>query len=208
MYYVYAIGFLSCIEQQDYNNCYIGVTNNLDNRWNGHSKSKYTVGKAIREHGWTRKDNMVVLFQGSEEVCFDKEVVFRPFALIGLNEAAGGRGGFTAYSKSRAEKIAAAHKGKKKTLAHRAALSKSRIEQKTAQGERNPKAKTWELVDSSGKGYIIKGRLESFCKEHNILPTVLIRYRGASVPPASRKSRSVDLEHFNKRINTIGWILK
>jgi predicted GIY-YIG superfamily endonuclease len=208
MYYVYAIGSILNLSQKDYNSCYIGVTNNIKNRWSVHCKSRYTIAKAIHQNDWNCKDNMVIIFEGTSEECFNQEWLFRPLPMIGLNEAPGGRGGYTVYTKERATKISHALRDKKKTSEHRSAISISRKANGSAVGERNPKAKVWVIVDFFGKEYIIKGMFENFCKDRCILPTVLIRYRGKVVPVASPKSRSADDTHRQYRLNTVGWLLK
>jgi hypothetical protein len=204
-YMVYVIGL-----QQDitppYLNCYVGVTNDLDRRWKYHEKSKYSVGRYIRDHNLSQNDNMIVVFSGSEEECFDKEHQLRPLERIGLNEAAGGHGGFTSYSKERNDKISAALTGRKVTWMHKVVASRG-----SYKGSNNPSAKTWRLVDPEGNEYDVCGSLQEFCDERYLLVSSLTYYKGKQVPPIKNNGyggyRAKSEDSKQKRENTSGWML-
>ena len=204
-YMVYIIG-----HSQDlippYNNCYVGVTNDDKRRWDYHKKSLYTVGEYIRKHKLTREDNMITIFNGSEEQCFDKEQELRPHNYIGLNEAAGGHGGFTSYSKERNEKISMALKGRAIPWIDKIVASRG-----SYQGNKNPSAKRWRLIDPNGCEYVAHGNLQEFCDNNDLLISSLTYYKGAQVPDIKKKDhggyRAKNEDSRRKRENTSGWML-
>jgi hypothetical protein len=204
-YMVYVIGLSNDITPP-YHNCYIGVTKYLDSRWKGHEKSKYTVGRYIREHGLLQSDNMVVIFSGTEKECFDMEHDLRPIERMGLNEAAGGHGGFTSYSKERNEKISAALTGRKMTWMHKVVASRG-----SYKGGNNPSAKDWLLIDPEGNEYCVYGNLQEFCNERQLLVSSLTHYKGKQVPPIKSNGyggyRAKSEDSKQKRENTSGWML-
>lgn len=206
MYFVYAIGNSDDIKMQNYSNCYIGVTNNPQLRWNSHVKSGYTVSRAINENGWNFEQNMQILFSGSDESCFDIESKLRPMPLMGLNEAAGGKGGRTSYTAERNKKISEALSGVAKTEDHKRKISKSKIG--VVSGANNPKAKNWKLIDPSGKEYSTRGNLQKYCKELGLCWAALSRNLGMVVGNISPKYRD-NGNPMNRvmRTNTIGWKL-
>ena len=183
---------------------YVGVTNDVPRRWQHHTRSLYTIGKEIRNRGWTF-DNLKVIYEGDAKDCFRLEETLRPTKNIGLNEASGGCGGYTIYTKERGDKISAALKGRKKTKEHRKALSESLIGKR--KGMDNNQAKTWCVIDPEGKEYTIKGMLQGFCDEHNITRSALRKHIGERVPPTNSKYREVSEELTARRNNTIGWRL-
>jgi hypothetical protein len=226
--YLYAIGLIEDLVEP-YNNCYIGVTSNLENRWNQHLKSKYKVGEFIRENSLNKESNMKIIFSGDESDCFELEESLRPSWNVGLNIAPGGRGGKVCekyesgfsyskeeyvkrYSKNRSEKISTSLTNRKKTLSHKKAISKTRSLSKATVGKNNGKAKKWLLTSPDGVIYYIHGNLDQECKNMNLLITALKRYKGMPVPipnyngfggyrPKSDASKLL-------RENTSGWILK
>lgn len=206
MYYVYAIGPIIEIENKDYSNCYIGVTNDLEHRWiTGHSKSKYRVGDAIRENGWSIH-NMIIIYSGSKQECFNLERELRPMPMMGLNEASGGNGGYTKYTSERNQKISNALKGIPKTYGDK--ISKVRKENGSAKGEKNPKAVKWILKDPSGKEFNLNGSLFTFCDENKLSANTLRKYLNNVVPLPSSKYRDYGkIEVRQIRDNTTGWCL-
>jgi predicted GIY-YIG superfamily endonuclease len=202
---VYVIGLSQDIVPP-YLNCYVGVTNNLDRRWKYHAKSEYCVGRYIRKHNLVQNENMVVVFSGSEEDCFDREHQLRPLERIGLNEAVGGHGGFTLYSKERNDKISAALTGRKVTWIDKVVASRG-----SYKGSKNPSAKKWRLVDPEGIEYHICGNLQEFCDERQLLVSSLTYYKGSPVPPIKSNGyggyRAKSDSSKQKRENTSGWML-
>tara|TARA_R110000851_G_scaffold101854_1_gene218162 strand:+ start:481 stop:1113 length:633 start_codon:yes stop_codon:yes gene_type:complete len=208
MYYVYAIGLKKYLKEP-YSNCYIGVTKNLERRWRGHTRSKYTVGVYIRENVLTFDDNMIILYKSDDDdECYKMEEKYRPFTLIGLNEAAGGHGGLTSYSEERNKKISKSLTGKTKTKEHVRKIIENR---KSFGGSANPMAKKWHLIDPQGKEYKVNGNFQKFCEENSILHTCLIWYRGSKVAPINQNGnggyRAKNERSKSLRENTIGWIL-
>ena len=205
MYYVYAIGKNI---KEPYDECYIGVTNDPERRWIAHTKSKYTVGKFIRDHHLTFEQNFVIIYSGTEEECFEMEVKYRPFPLMGLNESNGGRGGHTSYSQERNKKLSKSLKNRNMTWGNK--VSKTRVEKKIAAGKNNPNAKEWKLEDPLGNQYSVKGEFDKFCKENNLLLSCLRYYRGQRVPPLSNTYggyREKVKGTKELRENTTDWIL-
>jgi hypothetical protein len=204
-YVVYAIGITEDL-MPPYDKCYIGVTNKPKNRWNVHYKSDYTVGKFIREHNLTYENNMIIIFNGTSNECFTKENEMRPVEFIGLNEAPGGCGGKTVYNKARNEKISKALKGRKITW-----MSKIIESRGDYNGNKNPRAKKWLIINPSGKKYNVHGNLQQFCKENNISSVVLYNNKGTVVPPPKYGGyggyRPKDEKSKIKRENTSGWML-
>jgi len=206
MYFVYAIGNLQDIEKENYSNCYIGVTNNPSLRWDAHVNSGYTVSRAINEFGWNFTENMKVIFSGDMESCFDMESKMRPMPLMGLNEAAGGRGGKTSYTLERNQKISKALSGRSKSEEHRKKISQSKIG--VVGGANNPKAKNWILVDPNGNEYRTCGNLQDYCKQLGLCWAALSRNLGMVVGEISPKYRdNGNPMNRVKRTNTIGWKL-
>ncbi len=206
MCYVYAIGNTNDLINKEFENCYIGVAKDVEFRWNSHTKSKYTVGIAIRDNLWTFEKNCCVVFEGSAEDCFIEENRFRPFPLMGLNEASGGRGGYTAYTEDRAKKISIKLKGRIKSPQERANMSAG--QKGVGVGEKNPNARKWIVTDPKGVEYRLIGNLQPWCVEMNISWTSLRGNLGTTVGPISEMYRDKGNILFrNRRSNTIGWKL-
>jgi hypothetical protein len=206
-YYVYAIGKKeNLISPYDF--CYIGVTNNLAKRWLLHLKSKYTVGQYIRNNNLTFETNMIILFEGLEEICYDIESSYRPLPFMGLNEASGGHGGYTKYTEERNKKISKKHKNRIKTPEHIQKIMSSR---KKYNGAENPNSKTWCLQDPKGLKYIIKGNLAEFCQKQGLLESCLRRYKNDVVPNPNYSGfggyRVKNEKSKILRENTTGWSL-
>lgn len=206
MYFVYAIGDAADLESKTYDSCYIGVTNNPFNRWKAHVKSGYTVSKAIAKYNWTYASNMKILFEGSSEECFSLEEKYRPIPLMGLNEASGGKGGYTSYSAERNEKISNSLKGKTKEYGHK--ISATKKLNGSSKGSKNAKAKKWRLVDPNGVEYFLNGELFSFCEEHKLSVMTLRNNLGNRIGEISPKFRDHGKPMSReKRISTTGWTL-
>jgi len=207
MYYVYAIGLKKHLKEP-YSNCYVGVSNNLKRRWQAHTKSKYTIGNFIRKNALTFEDNFVIVYKGGEEECYEMEEKYRPYPLMGLNEAAGGHGGYTNYSKERNDKISKSMTGKSKTEEHVKKIIENR---KSYNDEENPNAKKWNIIDPQGKEYEVCGKFIKFCEENNLLYSCLMRYRGSEVPPINKNGyggyRAKNEKSKFLRENTTGWTL-
>lgn len=205
-YCVYAIG-KKLIDP--YEECYIGVTNNPQRRWDSHCKSEYTVGKYIRKYNLTFEDNFVIIFEGSDEECFDIENKYRPFPLMGLNEASGGHGGHTKYSEERNKRLSNSMKGRNVHWGHK--ISETRKSKKIAQGEKNPNAKTWYLKDPSNNEYVVTGAIDEFCEKNKLLMSSLRYYKGNRVPPLAKNSYGGYREKIpgtkELRENTTNWVL-
>jgi predicted GIY-YIG superfamily endonuclease len=208
MFKVYVIGKSEDIVHP-YVNCYVGVTNNLKHRWRGHVKSPYTVGEYIRKHDLKFKD-MHVIFTGSSEECFEIEQNLRPIPLIGLNEAVGGRGGYTSYTAESSRKKSLAIKASRKikpmtTWAHKIVENR-----RTYDGDQNPNAKKWVAISPSGKRHNITTSLEKFCFEKELLLRPLRGNIGKEVPPPTTGYggfRAKNEEQRKMRNNTTGWKL-
>lgn len=206
MYFVYAIGNSDDIKMQNYSNCYIGVTNNPGLRWNSHVKSGYTVSQAINENGWNFEDNMKILFSGDDESCFDMESKLRPMPMMGLNEAAGGKGGRTSYTPERGKKISQALSGRSKSEEHRKKISEAKIG--VYEGSNNPRAVSWILIDPTGTEYKTCGNLQIYCEELGLCWSALRANIGMVVGEISPKFRdNGNIMNRVKRTNTIGWKL-
>lgn len=205
-YYLYAIGFENDLINKEYDNCYIGVTNNPKKRFENHSKSGYTVCQHIQLYEWTYEKNMLILYNGNEQECFLLEEKYRPLPLMGLNEATGGKGGYTSYSKQRNEKVSKALKGR--NIFWNEKISKTRKEKGISSGTKNPMAKKWKFIDPFGNEYIVDGNYHQFCEEHNLSHAALRRILGNQLGEISPKFR----DHGNqssrdRRINSTGWTL-
>lgn len=207
MCYVYAVGKTEDLIEP-YDKCYIGVTIDLQKRWDFHSKSKYTVGRYIRENALTFEKNMIILHEGSESECFELEEKFRPSPLMGLNESSGGCGGFTSYTPERNQKISKKHKGRKVTWMNKIVKARG-----SYAGAKNPNSKNWKALSPSGEEYIVEGTLVNFCLEHNLCVSSLRKYRNQVVPDIFKRKgrggfRPLSPEQLKMRQNTTGWILK
>jgi len=207
MYYVYAIGDPLKINQKDYSECYIGVTNNLSNRWkNGHSKSKYLVAKAIHENSWKFETHMIVIFSGESKECFELESKLRPLPFMGLNEATGGKGGHTRYTVERNLKISNALKGVPKLYGDK--ISATKQKNQSAKGAKNSRAIKWILKNPNGAEHHLHGDLFKFCEENKLSANTLRKYLNTFVPDISSKYRDYgNLEVRQIRNNTTGWAL-
>ena len=203
-YFVYVIGINTDLEEP-YTNCYIGVTKDLKYRWNSHKKSEYRIGQFIRKNSLTY-DNMKVIFIGTDAECFTKEKELRFLPNMGLNEAIGGKGGYTAYDDIRNNKISKALKGRDITWGNK--ISKTRLENNASKGSSNPRAQKWKLIDPNGQEFLLNGNFYSFCEEHNLNWAALKRCVGYPVGNISSKFRDYgNIKIREKRVNTIGWTL-
>lgn len=208
MYCVYAIGQQEDLSSNNYSSCYVGVTNNPVRRWKAHQKSKYTVGKYIRSELLTFENNFKIIYEGSEDSCYEMEESLRPIPRMGLNEAVGGLGGYTIYDEQRNQKISKALKGRSKTSEHVRKVVDSRG---SYGGEKNPNSKQWVLVSPSGTEHRITGTLQKFCEDNNLLRSCLMRYRGKKVPQINTNSyggyRPKNARSLLLRENSVGWTL-
>lgn len=200
---------------EPYNYCYVGVTSRLECRWKEHSKSKFTVGKYIRENNLTYENNMKIIFSGEDVECFELEEKLRPFQFMGLNEAVGGCGGYTYYDKSieakekRSKKMKEIRKNADKSWGEN--ISKAKKKNGALTGKTNPKAKKWKLISPNKEEYFIHGKLQQFCNDHNLLFNTLRKYRNSIVPSVIIDGyggfRYISDEQNEKRHNTVGWSL-
>lgn len=210
MYFVYHIS-----ATHNLNDGYIGVTNNLERRWKYHSKSEYTIGRIIRNKGWTIENNMKIIFSGKEEDCYEMEILLRPKPLIGLNESAGGQGGnkyeyLSLISKKiRNQKISQKLKGRNHTWGDK--ISKTRKEKQMAKGSNNPRAVKWKLISPQKEKFYIIGGLQKFCDENKLLRSCLRRYVNLIVPNINQNGfggyRAKNKISEELRKNTTGWTL-
>jgi hypothetical protein len=186
---------------------YIGVTNDIESRWRGHSKAQSRVGKAIRNKNWSIA-NMTILLEGSEQDCFILESILRPSPHMGLNVAIGGKGGYTSYSKERNLKISKARKGKKFPPEWCSHMSVTMSDGRR-KGNKNGRAKKWELISPSGSVTLVSGNLHIICKQFNIARPTLIKHLGRIVEyPNKQGWRPKSEDERQRRLNTIGWQLK
>lgn len=204
--YVYVIGRGQDL-YEPYSNCYVGVASNLRNRWNSHNKSDYRVGRTIRKYSLSYAKNMIVIFEGSREECFELERKLRPVSNIGLNLAEGGCGGFTVeWSEERKKRLSSKLKGRKITWKDK--ISETRTKTNVAKGNRNPRALSWKITDPNQQVYVVTGELKSFCSEHEINFMALRNFKGSVVPTTSVYYRGKNNpELLRIRNNTVGWRL-
>ncbi len=207
-YFVYAIGKTEDLNKHE--KCYIGVTNQPEKRWKKHQSSTHTVGCFIRENKLTYTDNMCVIFIGSEKECYEKEKELRPYPNMGLNEAIGGLGGHTSYSKERNKKISDALKSRTVTWGDK--VSRTKKANGSSAGSKNSKAKKWLIISPENKIKELHGNVEQFCKESLLSVGALRRYKNTVVPPivSGKKGgyRATSEEFLKRRHNTTGWCLK
>lgn len=202
MCYVYAIG--NSFDNLD--DCYIGVALDTKKRWMGHTRKQARLSSMIKTNNWSYELNMKVIFEGSVEECFSKEVELRPFPHIGLNIASGGCGGYTSYSTERNSKISKAHLNRDMTWGNK--VSETRIKNGIAKGDKNPRALKWKLIDPNGNEIFLHGDFHSYCEENNLTWSVLKSNEGKPVGEISSKFRDKgDVKIREKRVNTIGWTL-
>lgn len=186
--------------------CYIGVTKSPNRRWKEHQRSSYCVGNYIRKNNLTYKENFHIIYQGNKKDCYDLENKYRPVNYMGLNEASGGNGGYTSYSKERNLKISLAMKEIRKNKKW------GPKELRNMSLYNNPRAKEWEIISPEGKVFNIKGTLSLFCKENLLLETCLRYYKNGQVPKTNLKGyggyRAKNTTSDFLRNNTTGWTLK
>ena len=205
-YFVYTIGPLNDIPP--YYASYVGVTNNPKGRWSTHSKSEYTVGQTIRRMSFSYEDNMKIIFVGSESECFLLESKLRPYPHLGLNEAAGGYGGYTKYTEQRNKIISEKLKGR--VISWSDKISKTKKLNGACAGLKNPNAKKWKLINPLGEEIDVTGKLDSVCRENNILSTTLRKNIGQKIPPLTINGHGgfrATSSNYTARHNTSGWML-
>tara|TARA_Y100000034_G_C6904369_1_gene419197 strand:+ start:1290 stop:1811 length:522 start_codon:yes stop_codon:yes gene_type:complete len=165
---------------------------------------------AIRKNNWTFEKNFSIIFSGTNAECYKLEKIFRPKPMIGLNEAIGGQGGYTLYTQERSEKISKIHSGRIFSREHKKKISETCSDGRR-KGPNNANAKNWKLISPTGKKYSLKGKLLTFCDEHDILVDTLRYYRGKDVPEIKTGTiggyRMKNEVSFRKRKNTSGWRL-
>ena len=197
---VYAIG--NNLDNLDA--CYIGVAKDPIVRWKQHLKGRLST--FIIENNWSYEANMKIIFEGTVDECFAKELELRPFPYMGLNIASGGHGGYTSYSEERNNKISKANKGRVTTWGNK--ISETKKKQGTHSGSKNIKAKIWILIDPNGKEYKLHGNLFTFCEEYNLSHNALRNNIGNKVGNISPKFRDGgNSEIRERRLNTTGWTL-
>ena len=135
IYNVYVIG--PAQDEFPYYESYVGVTSNLKSRWNQHLRRDSLIGNHIRLNN-LNCSCMRSIYTGTQKECFSLERKLRPIPFIGLNEAAGGRGGWSHVNNS----------GRIKTEAHISNELQSKIRNGTL-GNNNP-TKTWETRKRNG----------------------------------------------------------
>ena len=201
MYCLYLIG-------ENIKNGYIGVSNNIKQRFKTHSKSKYYIGNYIRKHQ-LNLSNIKILCYSSKEYCFDLENKLRPNKSMGMNIAIGGHGGYTVYDSNRSKKISVALKGREKSLEHRKNISKSR--EGFCSGQNNGNAKLWKFINPQGEKFIVSGNCQLFCTEQKILFRCLLKYKNKKVPPIISGTcggyRSTSPQQLQWRKNTTNWMV-
>lgn len=204
-YILYAIGSIDDLVEP-YDKCYIGVTNNPEKRWKSHIKSKYTIGKYIRDNNLNFDDNMIILFYGSSDTCYNKERIYRPNPNMGLNEAIGGNGGYSSYNVERNLKVSSALKGRNVHWIDKVIKSRG-----SYAGSKNPRAKCWVITDPNGIEYETVGNLSAFCEKNSLLNSTLCYYKGKKVPPILNETyggfRAKNEKSKLLRHNTTGWML-
>ena len=207
-YFVYIIGE-NLEEESPYLTSYVGVTNDPMNRWKGHSRSKYKIGNTLREHEFTYEKNMKIIFVGPAAQCYEMENTLRPEPNIGMNEAVGGHGGYTSYSKERNLKISNALKGRANTWGHKSGLT--RKISGLSVGANNGMAKKWLLTTPEGNTIEVHGNIQDTCKQLNILWSCLMKNKSNTVPDIVTGKmggfRATSPEQLIMRKNTVGWKL-
>lgn len=89
MWYVYHI---SKDSETNLAEGYIGVTQNIEDRWKGHIKNQYKIGRAIRKYDLTI-DNLKIINQfDNSDSAYDLEKQLRPGYNLGWNILPGGHG--------------------------------------------------------------------------------------------------------------------
>ena len=205
-YFVYVIGPLD--DMYPYYESYVGVTNNPKGRWLAHSKSKYTIGQTIRQMSFSYENNFHIIFMGSESECFLLETELRPRPYIGLNEAAGGSGGYTKYTEQRNKIISEKLKGR--VISWSDKISKTKKLNGACSGLKNPNAKKWKLINPLGEEIDVTGKLDQVCRENKILSTTLRKNIGQKIPPLTTNGHGgfrVTSNNIAARHNTSGWTL-
>lgn len=226
--YLYAIGKEEDLHDP-YDKCYIGVTSDLNTRWQQHKKSQYRLGEFIRRNDLTQNLNMRVVFEGDETECFMTEELMRPDWNMGLNIAKGGHGGRVCktyesgysfsgqeysrrYTHERNVRISKALESVPKTQSHKEAISKARSNSTATSGKNNGSAKKWRLTSPMGAVYNIHGTLKEECLNMNLLESALKRYIGSVVPEPKYNGfggyRPKTAESKVMRENTTGWSLE
>jgi len=209
MYIVYVIGRKKDI-YFPYEKCYVGVTKNKKDRWTKHTQSNYTVGKYIRDHQ-LKFDCMKTIFMGTEKECFEKEITLRPNPYMGLNEASGGCGGYTAYEKERNLKISKSMSGRKLSEEHIKKL-KTIFSDGRRVGSKNGNSKKWILISPEGEEHIIYGSIQQKCDELGLLRSSLGYYKNRPVPKPKTTGlggfRKKNIISERKRLMTTGWTLQ
>lgn len=99
------------------NKRYIGLTNNIERRWNAHEKSKFPIGRAIRKYGYNNFDKRILkknltLKQAKKTERFYIAKYNSNNPKYGYNLTGGGDGIFNPTIEIRI-KIGKAHRGKK-----------------------------------------------------------------------------------------------
>ena len=79
------------ISKMNLNKGYIGVTSRPAHlRWSEHLEANSKVGTMIRTFGLKFKKNLVVIFSGTSQECYNLEYALRPTVNCGWNVAEGG----------------------------------------------------------------------------------------------------------------------
>lgn len=169
---------------------YIGVTSNLESRFDYHSKRNKKIPK-------DKPLSITVLFEGSREDCFNKEKEFRPEAGIGWNSAVGGSHGWKEafiHSEETKQKLKNAWTEERKEE-HRKRLpehNKKLIGQKRPKQSKaisgknngmfgkNHSEDSKEKMSKSRKGKPAHNKIEYYCIHchERVSPTVARKYHG------------------------------
>lgn len=203
-YFVYVIGKKEDLVHP-FDNCYIGVSKDIKRRWKNHTRSKFRIGHFIRKYSLTFEDNMIVIFSGPEKIAFEKEFELRPEPIMGLNEAAGGKGGTTKYTSERNKKISKKLKGQKRTPEQIKRIKDSKKD--AHHGNKNPNSKKWIIFSPANEKFVIYGELFKFCEEKQLTFSLLRKADGIPIPEVNTKKfhpKNKDL--LARRFNSVGWI--
>lgn len=176
------------------NKSYIGVTNNLNRRWNRHMwdvrhGSQLKFHRAIRKHGENTWDTIILCTAFSkDDALYLEPILIKEHNTVaeGYNIDVGG-GNIPTYSGKDHPLY-----GKRRSDEVRRKISMNHA---PCTGSNNSNARTIILTDPQGCEYQVTGQLKSFCRKHRVGYSTACRQLHTGIKPKSGSFKGWEIRY-------------